>query len=341
MKLIYIYLSKKGCLDYTLATIKKDIRAEPIIFISKSNASLFEANFPSLDLRHIDLHQTKIELVLGVFKFKNIFFRLLAELHYENIKAKFVLTAFHPYNYLILKWLNGTNFIASVTIHEFITHTGERSLLIEAIQAQCIKLADEVLFLSSYVKEQASSKLGSHDKFHLAQHPLIKLGIKNSLPYNKSPSVLFLGRIVAYKGVDLLIKACRDLPIQQLTIAGQNFGVRIPEGQKLKIIAKHLSPQEIDELIGVHEILVLPYLEASQSGIISLGIAAEMVMVITKVGGLQEQLSSSSAIWVEPNQNSLRSGILALIENKDLYDSIKKNIRTEKAQACDEVSNSR
>ena len=135
--------------------------------------------------------------------------------------------------------------------------------------------------------------------------------------------LLFLGRGVKYKGLENLIAAVADLPIQQLTIAGKMTYSLTATSEKIDIIDDYISEDRMKELLLSHHILVLPYTEASQSGILTIGIAAEMVMVISKVGGLEEQLASDAAIWVAPTVASLKAGLQELIGSRTRYEGTK------------------
>ena len=51
-------------------------------------------------------------------------------------------------------------------------------------------------------------------------------------------------------------------------------------------------------------------------------------MVITKVGGLQEQLPHEAAVWVEPEVKSLRDGIERLIKEPEMYRNLQTRLKT-------------
>jgi glycosyltransferase involved in cell wall biosynthesis len=71
---------------------------------------------------------------------------------------------------------------------------------------------------------------------------------------------------------------------------------------------------EIGALIAWADILVLPYVEASQSGVAPTAIAAGRIVVGTRVGGLTEQLSNERlARLCEPNAASLAKALCELL----------------------------
>jgi len=105
-------------------------------------------------------------------------------------------------------------------------------------------------------------------------------------------SVLFVGRIKKYKGLNLLAKAWPLVanPKKSLTVAGD--GKAPKELQKIgaRFIHKWLSNSEIERLVRGSNLVVLPYIEASQSGVIAIAHSLSTPVVITPVGGLVDQV---------------------------------------------------
>ena len=78
--------------------------------------------------------------------------------------------------------------------------------------------------------------------------------------------------------------------------------------------------------------MIIPYTEATQSGVIPLGIFTEIPMVCTEVGGLQEQLTKDECVWVQPNEKALTEGIKKIINNPTFYNELKVKMREKKSQ---------
>ena len=71
---------------------------------------------------------------------------------------------------------------------------------------------------------------------------------------------------------------------------------------------------------------VMPYIEASQSGLPYIFMAAKKPMVVTRVGGLPKQVSRKFAEIVEPDHEAFAEGILRLgsrIEKGEIMDEAK------------------
>jgi glycosyltransferase involved in cell wall biosynthesis len=101
--------------------------------------------------------------------------------------------------------------------------------------------------------------------------------------------ILFIGRIRKYKGVDFLIDTLSNSNIEiPLVIAGQ--GVISSEiNSRVVTINRWLTDSEIHWLILNAEVVVFPYSEASQSGLVPTCISLEKKIVLSDAGALIEQ----------------------------------------------------
>lgn len=320
-QLVVVYLSRFGCLNYTETILKGLQHMDPFIICCQENVDYFSAynTFP------IDTPKSKLSMATQSLSIARKVNQLMGSIKTSK-PLELLIPAFHPWNHFFINWANKNDTESSLVVHDFYTHKGEFSVLIEALQKKAMASADRIIFLSNFVKEQAIAACGTIPISAVIPHPTIEAGATNNLPYNPKPNLLFMGRVKEYKGINLLISAIQDLPINKLTIAGEQTGLAIEDSPKLNIIDKYLTEAEIAALLASHEILVLPYLEATQSGILTLGISARMVMLVSAVGGLPEQLNEDKAVWVKPTIQSIREGLINLISNQEMYSKVKTNI---------------
>ncbi len=212
------------------------------------------------------------------------------------------------------------------TVHDGLIHLGDGRKLDQWWQNACIKLADELIFLTEFVKKQTIENVGFKGGASVSPHGVnTPDGLQvEARQHTAKPRLLFLGRVVKYKGVEMLLEAVRLLEkddYECLTIAGElRYPLNLPKDSKIKLIDEFLPEKEMIRLLNEHDILVLPYLEATQSGIIAFGIATGIPMICTNVGGLAEQVKpNQGAIFVKPNVESLKEGIRRLANSPDLY----------------------
>jgi glycosyltransferase involved in cell wall biosynthesis len=132
------------------------------------------------------------------------------------------------------------------------------------------------------------------------------------------PRLLCFGRLLPYKGLDLLASAARELHGCELRVVGS--GPESPELASLRELPgvtvenRWVPESEIGALIAWADLLVLPYREASQSGVAPAATAAGRYVVSTRVGGLVEQLGGHElAVLCEPDAASLTSALRGVL----------------------------
>jgi len=107
------------------------------------------------------------------------------------------------------------------------------------------------------------------------------------------PSVLLFGRLEQYKGVEVLIEAMRLVwerrPEVRLVVAGAGPAAGlVPGDRRISLIPRYISEGEVDTLLAGASLVVLPYTQASQSGVGTLAIAAGVPVVASDLGALPE-----------------------------------------------------
>lgn len=146
---------------------------------------------------------------------------------------------------------------------------------------------------------------------------------------NSDFTFLFLGRIEPYKGVDLLMKAFVGLPRQDigmhLIIAGEG---RLPSicCPKIETINRWLSDEEVCDLFSRADVLVLPYLKASQSGVLSMAWACGVPVIVSNVEGLTEQVKNmeNGLVFKSGDISDLSKVMFKIARERDLFLRLKK-----------------
>ncbi len=112
-------------------------------------------------------------------------------------------------------------------------------------------------------------------------------------------TILFFGLIRPYKGLSELIAAFSLLDDSyQLLIAGEVYGtaefyleaLNALPNQNWKFVNRYLADAEVDTYFAAADIVVLPYLSATQSGIRAMALSQKRAVLCTNVGGLAEGL---------------------------------------------------
>lgn len=127
-----------------------------------------------------------------------------------------------------------------------------------------------------------------------------------SVPLPENPSLLFFGRISHYKGLDTLLDAMPLVwerePGVTLVIAGEGEVPRseILADPRVSLRAEHVPEGDVPTLFEAATCVVLPYRQASQSGVGAEARRFGRAIVAAAVGGLSEMVDSSFGRLVPP-----------------------------------------
>ena len=252
---------------------------------------------------------------------------LLAELTRElrGLQADLAICAMPgPLDLMFLSALRRAGVPVAVIVHDAKRHPGDGFPLLMALQRRLVAGADAVLALSSHVATQLRVRkmLRPGAKLIVMAHPPFDFGtVAPPFAHGGIPRLLTFGRLLPYKGLDLLAEALIRMGPRadlQLRVVGSG-----PESRTLRTLRRHAGvsvenrwvPEgEIGALIGWADALVLPYREASQSGVAATALAAGRRVIATRVGGLAEQLAGEElARLCDPDAASLAAAIQEIL----------------------------
>ncbi len=103
------------------------------------------------------------------------------------------------------------------------------------------------------------------------------------------PVVLFFGLVRPYKGLDVLYDAWRALaPDAELWVVGQPRMQPPPAPDGVRTVARFVSDAEAAWCFAHADVVVLPYREIDQSGVLFTALGAGRALVVSDVGGFPE-----------------------------------------------------
>ena len=220
----------------------------------------------------------------------------------------------------------------AVTIHDPLLHAGERLLRKRIAGAAYRKYARHIFVHGQLLKEQLVGQC-----VPAARIGVIPLGVcaeREDAPaarMSETPTALFLGRILAYKGVDTLLAAADGLGELvegfKLVIAGEGdmapYREAVERAQRagyLRVENRFLAEDEMRALIEQAWCVVLPYKEATQTGVAPVAFAAGRPVIATRVGAIPELVhDQSTGILVPPDEpGALRAAMARLLTDRRL-----------------------
>jgi glycosyltransferase involved in cell wall biosynthesis len=134
----------------------------------------------------------------------------------------------------------------------------------------------------------------------------------------EGPVILFFGLLRPYKGIDVLLEAFARVEGAELWIAGmprmpladlQRLAGQAPG--RVRFLPRFVSDPEIPALLRRADLLVLPYREIEQSGVLYAGLAFGKPMVLSDVGGFGELGRRGAARLVPPGDAEALATALA------------------------------
>jgi glycosyltransferase involved in cell wall biosynthesis len=130
--------------------------------------------------------------------------------------------------------------------------------------------------------------------------------------------LLFFGLVRRYKGLDLMVKAMKLLPENNLLMAaGENYGseddlmeLAAPLGERFRRFNEFIPDADVGLYFRAADMVVLPYRTATQSGVAQIALAFRKPMVVTSAGSLGETVSPGVTGEVaEPDPRALAEAV--------------------------------
>lgn len=235
-----------------------------------------------------------------------------------------------------------------LTVHDVTKHVGERNRQPQwSFDSGCYRARERIVH-APQVKELLLQRLSiPSSTVHVIPHILIGDSSETvgANVRDEEPLVLFFGRIWEYKGLDYLIRAepfiTSQVPQARIAIAGQgeDFGRyrrMMIHPERFIIYNEYTSDEKRAELFRRASVVVLPYIEASQSGVIPIAYRFGKPVVATTVGGLPDMVDHGQTGYLVPPRDAtaLAESIVLLLQSKELRSRFGENGRRKVNTEC-------
>jgi len=211
-----------------------------------------------------------------------------------------------------------------VTIHDVNPHPGSRAWDQEVARRLFLRYADAVIVHGEWARKQ----LGASQPCYVIPHGDYSFyaGIGGDAVAEED-AVLFFGRIEPYKGLQYLLKAMPLVwaasPSTRLIVAGD--GSLAPYGdllddERIEVVNRFIDDAEVPVLFSRARLVILPYIEGTQTGVIPIAYAFKKPVVVTDVGAIPEVVEEGATGWIVPPRDpgELARGILKSLQNEPL-----------------------
>lgn len=284
---------------------------------------------------HRHLHDPRVRLLVQRLpRLRSAFGQLRA--HWRAVQAikKFAPDVIHMQHGHL--WFNAMlRFLGAyplvLTIHDPRFHLGDKSSARtpQWVYDRGFKRADLIIVQASQMIAPVVEEVGI-DRERLRVVPLVQLGDQNLAVdvAEEEATVLWFGRIWAYKGLDLLIQAQpevnRRVPEARFIIAGRGedfapYREAMADPDRFEVHNEFVTNELRAELFRRSTVVALPYREATQSGVVVNAFAYGKPVVATAVGGIQEQVDhDETGLLIPPNDlEALTDALVELLTDHD------------------------
>ena len=137
----------------------------------------------------------------------------------------------------------------------------------------------------------------------------------------EGPVVLFFGLLRPYKGIDVLLEAFRSIEAAELWVVGNP---RMPmgplhdaAGPNVRFVERFVTDAEIPAYFRRADLVVLPYRQIDQSGVLYTALAFGRPLVLSSVGGFTELAEEHDAARLVPpgDPEALAAAIQELLDD--------------------------
>jgi glycosyltransferase involved in cell wall biosynthesis len=219
----------------------------------------------------------------------------------------------------LFKWMTGKPVV--IIAENVISHEGRYVDVV--LTKLALSTADRFLVLSGVVEQAIGkmfpaikvfkSSLPVYDCYQATGEALTKEQALQSLKIAGRSIILFFGYIRTYKGLMNLLEALpairKEVTDVHLLIVGEFYDDPAPYREAITrlgiqdcvtIVAEYVPNEQVHLYFTASDVVVLPYNEATQSGILSIAYGFTKPVIVTNVGGLAELVDENSTGFIVP-----------------------------------------
>jgi glycosyltransferase involved in cell wall biosynthesis len=199
-----------------------------------------------------------------------------------------------------------------------------------AAQRRLYDRFDAVVVHSQHGRRRLTHELGVDERrVHVIPHgAFAHLADRSKRGRNPGPPpfatgkrvVLFFGLLRPYKGLDVLMEAWRGIEDAELWIVGMPrmdvAALRADAPSNVRFVARYVDDDELPAYFERADLVVLPYREIEQSGVLFTALAFGKPLLVSDIGGFAELAERGAAHAVAPGDaRALHDALAGLLAN--------------------------
>lgn len=335
-RLLLLYLGRRGAMSrFTLEAMRAAASLPELqagVCISKQNENFASYSEFGPDLIGVDTFSGNAGALLSAWRIPLIGRRLAAEIARRRATAVIDLMP-HVWSSLLARSIRNAGARYVAIAHDAEAHPGDATGLVKGVTDLALDQADRVITLSeSVAKNLRASRKVDERRLTTLFHPILSYRAPRPLKPRQADQplrLLFLGRIMPYKGLPLFVDMLDTLRERGCSVQAGVFGEGDlgPQATRLatlgvEVVNHWLTDEEIASALDRYDLVVVSHLEASQSGVVAAAFGAGLPVVTTPVGGLPEQVRHNvdGLVAKERSAQALADEVERITRDDGLYD---------------------
>lgn len=347
-RVAFLYWGRRGLTQFAAelaAAAAADPTLDALISISRQNEDFDRFDTLGNRLFPVDTFQSHGGAIANAWRVPVLQRTLAGRLRGARVEAVIDLMP-HVWSVAMEPAIRSVGAKYAVVAHDARSHPGDyRTRWVKKLIDRPLKTADVVIAMSDAVATGLVAASGTaRSKIVTLFHPELSFAPAHSreAPAAGKPfRLLFLGRIMTYKGLPLFLDAVDILRREGHPVEVGVFGdgplgddaIRLA-AMNAEVVNRWLTDAEIAAILRRFDAMVLSHTEASQSGLAASALGAGLPVVATPVGGLVEQIEdgASGVIAARTDAMALAAAVKTLLLDSALYTNICASIEATRHQ---------
>jgi len=331
--LLWCWGRRGGGPRYTLQVARALSRIPSLdlsLSLSRQSELLVETRALGLPIFEVDTYQGLLSAAWRTLAMPRLARRFAAYLDARRIDLV-ICTMIHPWSGWVAPRIRSPERSYLFTAHDAAPHPGDRFVAWDTLTRANLRCADGILLLSEHVRDQLIARYRYPiQRTCIVPHGPLAFpgqGLRRNQP-NRARRLLFFGRILPYKGLSLLLEAFASLADRHdlhLAVVGSgNLDARaahLATYPRVRLDNRWIPESEVAGIFASADLVVVPCVEASQSGVVAAAYGMGVPVVVTPVGGLREQVvaGETGLVAAAITPQALADAILTLCTDSALY----------------------
>lgn len=331
MKIVQIVITTQGGMIHYTSQLSNALSEDNEINIIAPVGLEIQLFNKSIQLNQLQTGDSIKNFIKNLIFFKPImiFYNTIRKINPDIIHIQ----SCHPWMCLFLPFLQ--NYKIVTTVHDVNPHAGSRKFEQDLARDIHIKYSNALIVHGDDARTSLEKKAPGKRIF-VIPHGDYSFFTQMMISDRKEEpgSILFFGRIADYKGLPYLIQAetkiAESVPNLKIIIAGagtfkeQEYVLQSPH---FELNNKYINDNEVSEYFQRASVIVLPYIEGTQTGIIPIAYAFKKPVVVTQVGSIHEVVENGKTGFIVPpkDPDALAEAIIKLLTDDRLRKEMGEN----------------